>query len=128
MYFAISGVSTLENFFNLLGLLVIFILILVATYFTARWVGAYQVGQNKNKNMKVIETYRINQTKFIQIVKIANKYIVIAVSKDHIEFLTELTEEDIMMPDENPRITNNFKDIFSGIIEKEIKGKRNKNN
>ncbi|BCN31521.1 flagellar biosynthetic protein FliO [Anaeromicropila herbilytica] len=125
MYLTISRVSTIENVFQLLGLFVIFIIILVATYFTARWVGAYQLGQNKHRNITVIETFKISQTKYLQIVKITNKYVVIGVSKDHVELITELSEEEVLLAEDHMNVPGNFKDILRGIVNKE---KGNKNN
>lgn len=113
--------------FEVLGLLVIFILILVITYFTTRWIGASGLSGMKNKNIKVIETYKINQNKYIQIIKVGNKCIAIAVSKDHIEYLTEIDEEAIVFPQVDG--TNNlaFLQVLKNAKQARDKMKNDKN-
>ena len=49
----------------------------------------------KNSNIKVIETFRLNNTKYIQIVKLGEKYVAIAVGKDTVTYLTELDESEL---------------------------------
>lgn len=131
MYLTVSGISSLNNFLQFIGLLILFILILGATYLTAKWVGTYQLGQTKNRNIKVIETYRVSQSKFIQIIQVADKYMVVAVSKDHIEFLTELNKDEIILPTINNQNLNNggnFKDVLHNMLNKQTKDKKNKIN
>lgn len=111
-----------ESFFQLIGVLFIFLFVLVITYFTTKWIAGYQKGAMYNKNIKVIETFRVNNNKFIQIIQIGEKYLAISVCKDTINVLTELTEEQLTwrpseeeMPDAK---TPNFQEIFE-----KLKGK-----
>ena len=53
----------LQNVLQLLGLLIILILILVATYYVTKWIGKSGAIQNQAKNIKVIETFRIAPNK-----------------------------------------------------------------
>ncbi len=89
--------STWDSFLQLIGLVFLLIIILVAAYFTSRFVGGIKLGQMKNSNFEVIDSYRVSQNKVIQIVKIANKYIVIGIGKDTINFITELEEADVLI-------------------------------
>lgn len=104
--------STWDNFIQLLGLVFLLILILFATYYTTRFVGKVKLGQMKNSNFQVIDTYRISQNKVMQIIKIANKYIVVAIGKDTIQYITELDEEQVMVRDPDSREKQNFKQTF----------------
>lgn len=118
------GVSRTNSFIELIGLIFIFIFILIAAYFVSKWVGISGVKQAYNKNMRIVETLRVSPGKYIQIVKTGSKYLVLGISKDHIEYLTELEEEQLEHT-EMPEINQvNFRDIF----EKIKKDKQNKNN
>lgn len=123
--FLASAFSMLENVFQLIGLLVVFILILAAAYFVTRWVGGQTLQSQKNQNISVIETFRLAPNRFIQIVRLGNKYIAIALSREHVEFLAEIDEEALSLPETRERqVSSNvdFKEVFSKLIKnKEIK-------
>ncbi len=87
--------TTLESVIELIGLILIFVVVLVACYFTTRFVAGKQMGQKKVGNFEVIETYAIAQNKYLQLVRMGSKYIVISVTKDAIRFVTELEEDDV---------------------------------
>ena len=96
--------AEMESFFQFLFLLVIFIFVLAITYFTTRWIAKIQQGQVTNKNIKVIETHKLTTNKYIQIIKITDKYFAIAIGKDNITFISEieeckLTENDLYTAD-----------------------------
>lgn len=87
--------SGFSNFMQLLGVLLIFVFVLAITYFTTRWIAGYQKSRSFNKNLKVIETLRLTQNKYIQIVEAGEVYLVIGVGKDEITMLTTLTREQL---------------------------------
>lgn len=91
--------TSLENIFQLLIALIAFVFVLFLTYFTTKFIGNYQKTNNTGTNFEVIETYRISNTKYLQILRIGKKYIVMAVCKDTITSIAELSEEDITIPD-----------------------------
>ena len=80
--------STLESLAQLVTLIVIFALVLAITYFATRWVGGIQ--------KEVLETMRISNSKYIQILKIGNKCFAIAVCKDTVTYLCEVNEEELI--------------------------------
>lgn len=47
-------------------------------------------------NVKVLETMRISNSKYIQILKIGNKCFAIAVCKDTVTYLCEVNEEELI--------------------------------
>ena len=109
--------SNLDNLLQLFGVSVLFIIVLAITYLTTRFVGGIKLKKEKNSNFKVVETYRITNNKFLQIINIADKYIVISVSKDDIHFITEIDEEHIHKME--PMIVGTLgKYNFSDILEK----------
>jgi flagellar protein FliO/FliZ len=67
----------------------------------------------KNKNMQIVETMRLTNNKYLQIVKVAEEYLVISISKDHVELLTRLDPEsgaNIRLPEEKP--VESFQEIL----------------
>ena len=92
----LAGVSSgVESFVQLLGILVVFILVLVLTYFTTKWIASYQKGQSYNKNLQVIETLKLTTNKYIQIIEAGDIYLVVAIGKDEVTFLTQLTKDQL---------------------------------
>lgn len=90
-----SAISTLKAFGQLIWVLALFVLVLLLTLLTTRWIARYQQGQTHNVNLKIIETLSVSANGYIQIIEAGDVYLVIAVSKDHIEKLTELTKEQL---------------------------------
>ncbi len=114
--------SSFGNFLELVGVLIAFVLVLIATYFTTRWIGNYQKVHQTNKNLKVIETLRLTNTKYIQIVQAGTEYLVIAIGKDEIHLLAQLTKEQLTeLPQDmsgNSAVTqDNFQDILNKVKE-----------
>lgn len=113
----LSGTS-FGNFLDLIGVLFVFVLILILTYYTTRWIGNYQKVHQTTKNLRIIETLRLSNTKYIQIIQAGTEYFVIAVGKDEINLLAQLSEEQMKeVPDDlNQNGTfsqNSFQDILN---------------
>ena len=65
-----------------------------------------------SNNIQIIETYKITTNKYIQIIKTGEKYLVIAVCKDTVTMLSELSGEELSIPDVPEVEMLNFKEIF----------------
>lgn len=87
--------SAWDSFIQLLGALIIFAFVLVITYFTTRWIGNYQKTNMHNQNLQLVESVSIGNNKFISLVKAGKVYLVIAVGKDNVTMLAQLTEEEL---------------------------------
>lgn len=112
-----------ESFFQLVGILLIFLFVLVLTYLVTKWIAGYQQGITLHRNIQVMETFRVNNNKFIQIIQVGKKCLVISVCKDTINILTELTEEQLIWkpsPEEkNPvNMNENFQEILNNLKKK----------
>lgn len=119
MTMLVAQVSRLDNFLQFLGALLILVFVLALAYFVTRWIGNYQKVQMKNRNMQVIETMRIANNKYIQIVKVAEEYLAISIAKDRIELLAKLGEksiENLHMPEDSQ--PESFQEIL-----KKLRGK-----
>ena len=94
--------SALGSFIQLLGVLIIFLFVLAITYFTTKWIGNYQ------KNLQIVESIRVGNNKFIAIVKAGEVYLVVAVGKDDVTLLTQLTEDQLSEVPDLSAIQNKF--------------------
>ncbi len=115
-----------ESFTQFLTVILVFVLVLVLTYLTTRFVGNYQKTKAATRNFDVIETYRITNGKYLQIVRIGSRYVVIGIGKDDITSICELSEEDIrLVPDDSGQVMD-----FKALLEKAGQrfGKGNKEN
>lgn len=87
--------SRTETIAQFITVLVLFIIVLVLTAFTTKWIAGYQKKQGINSNIEVIESQRISTNKYIQILRSGDKYLVIAICKDTVTLLCELTKDEI---------------------------------
>ncbi len=105
---------------QLITLVFIFIFVLALTYFITRLVGNYQKTKMAGSNIQIIETQRISNSKYIQIIKIGKKYFAIAVCKDTVTYLCALDGEDLI---DNSLTTEFHSDSFKAILDKFKKDK-----
>lgn len=114
--------SSIGNFFQLIWVLLIFVFVLVITYYTTKWIGGYQKIHSNNKNLKIIETISVGSNKMICIVQAGTKYLVVSVGKDEVSMLSELKEEELLeLPTEadNTQFTQeSFQEIFDKLKDK----------
>ncbi|MEE3467782.1 MAG: flagellar biosynthetic protein FliO [Eubacterium sp.] len=111
----------LSNIIQLVVIVVIFILVLVATYFTTRWIGKSGSIQAHSPNIRVKETFKIAPNRYIQIIELGDQYYAIGVSKDNITFLTALSKDQLdLTPTETGQAPASFKEML-GRIRKEKK-------
>lgn len=84
-----------ESYLQLVTVLLIFVAVLAVTALTTKWIAGYQKQQSVNCNIEVIETTRICNNKYIQLVRIGETYIAVAVCKDTVTLLGEIPKEQI---------------------------------
>ena len=109
------------TYLQFITMLIIFVAVLAATYFFTRWMANLQKDKTASGNIEIIETARISTTKYIQIVRIGQKYMAIAVGKDEVTSLGEVSREDLIFKEEKTEDNLKFKDIlekFKGEIKK----------
>lgn len=114
--------SRLEAFAQLFTLLIVFIFVLAATYFATRFVGNYQKNKLSGSNIQILETMRISNTKYIQVIKVGGKCFAIAVTKGNVSFLCELNEDELIYNSSSDTGTIN-KESFKAVLEKFKKDK-----
>ena len=116
-----TNTSTLESIGQLICLILLFLFVLFLAYMAARISGSFQSNVlNKHSNIKVIEVFRISNNKVIEIVKVGEEYLVLAVCKDNISLLTKLDETQIKEPETSLEPIN-----FKNILDKMRSEKQN---
>jgi flagellar protein FliO/FliZ len=106
----------LSNVIQLVVIVVVFILVLVATYFTTRWIGKTGAIQTQSPNIHVKETFKIAPNRYIQIIELGDQYYAIGVSKDNITFLTALSKDQLdLTPVDKVHGAVSFKDMMNKI-------------
>ena len=115
--------SDIQMIGRLVCLFLLFAFVVFLAYAAARITGSFQSNVSKQSNVHIIEIYRLSANKTIEIVKIGEHYLAIAVCKDNVTLLTELTAEEI---NEQERTLEpiDFKQIFDKLKE----GKHNSPN
>ncbi len=107
-----------NSYAQLITVLLVFVLVLAVTALTTKWIANYQKQQGVNCNIEVMETARISNNKYIQLVRIGKTYMAIAVCKDTVTMLGEIPKEQLT------EITSlnggtNFKELFDKVIKKD---------
>ncbi|MBQ9277072.1 MAG: flagellar biosynthetic protein FliO [Lachnospiraceae bacterium] len=118
-----------HSFANILSLLLIFVLVLAMAYFSTKFIAKFQAGNINNKsNIKIIESYRIGNNKFIAIVKIGDDYYAIALGKEEVTFIDKLNAEGLRLNNEGSSGAMDgtfekvdFKDVLSKLKNKKSK-------
>ncbi len=100
-----------------IAVLLIFVLVLGATAFVTKWIANYQKKQGENGNIQVIETTRISNNKYIQIVRVGDKNMVIAICKDTVTMLGEVSAEQLK--DNKVQNTISFKQLLEKTLKKD---------
>ncbi len=106
---------TADSYIQFISLLLIFVVVLGVTYYVTKWLAGYQKEKNNGGNIEIIETARISTSKYIQIVRIGDKYMAIAVGKDEITSLGEIDRDSLIVKDLSADNSGSFKDILEKI-------------
>lgn len=110
----LAGQGTLESFVQFFSALLIFIFVLLVTWISTRLIGNLQKQRMTGTNIEVIETTKITPSKYLQIIRAGEKYLLIAVCKDTVTMLTELPEDSLI-----PQAGNRDEQIdFGKLLEK----------
>ncbi len=106
--------SKIDSVAQLLTVILLFVVVLGATWLTTRYVAGVQKGKMKGSNFEVIDTFRLTQNKYVQILRIGKKYMAVAICKDTVTVLRELDESEIVFHDSDLSMKAvSFEDIFN---------------
>lgn len=89
MVIALTGMG--EAILQAIFLIVVFIAVVALAYFTTKFVAKYQSDNILSKsNIRVVESFRLGNNKFIAIVVIAEEYYAVALGKDEITLIDKI--------------------------------------
>ena len=88
----VAGSSSYAQFITVL---VVFVIVLGVTAWTTKWIANYQKKQAVNCNIQLLEAARLSNNKYIQIVRVGETYMVLAVCKDTVTMLGEISPEQL---------------------------------
>lgn len=88
-----------DSFVQFVTVLLLFLVVLVITYGVTRWISGIQKTQMVGRNMEIVDTMRISSSKYLQIVRAGEKYLVIAVCKDTVTMLAEIPKDSLELQD-----------------------------
>lgn len=114
-------ILTTGSYAQFITVLVMFVLVLGVTAFVTRWMANYQKTQNANCNIEIIETTRITNSKYIQLVRIGETYMAIAVCKDTVTMLGEVPAEQLRHSIDRGDRTS-FRELFEKTLGKNSSG------
>ena len=124
----LSITSEMDSVVQFFTVLLIFVFVLGVTYFTTRYVAGIQKGKYKTGNMELIETLRISNNKYLQIVRTADKYFCIAVCKDTVTMLGEIQKEEMVFYENSVNANMGFSDILEKIKQKQLDNRKQDTN
>ena len=106
-----------SSYAQLITVLIIFVLVLGVTAVVTKWLAGYQKQQGVNSNIQVIETSRLSNSKYIQIVRVGDTYMVIAVCKDTVTLLGQISEESLKLADTSGDFS--FRELLERVARKD---------
>ena len=107
--------DTGSSVFQFVQVSIIFGAVIIICILVTRFVGNYQKGVTMNSGIQVVQTARLTNNKYLQVVKIGDRYVVLGISKDNITMLLELDPEEIdsILPKKNSSFSKSLGDIMS---------------
>lgn len=90
---AVAGIG------QLFSLILILVFVLVLAYYATRFMGSTRAFRKGTGNLEIIEGLSIGPHQCIQIIRAGASYFIVAISKDKVEFLTEIEKDTLdLMP------------------------------
>lgn len=111
----LTATGRMDSYLQFMTVLILFVFVLLITYWTTRWIAKYQKGKAGAGNLEVIETCRISPNKYVQVLRAGEKYLVIAIGKDEIHMLAELSEDDLVIRENSGEETLSFAGVFEQV-------------
>lgn len=105
-----------NSYAQFITVLILFVLVLGVTAVVTKWLAGYQKQQGVSGNIQVIETSRISNNKYIQIVRVGDTYMIIAVCKDTVTLLGQISEESLKLA--NPGGDFSFRELLDRVVRR----------
>lgn len=115
---ALLSMETLGGIARFITVLVLFVIVLWVTWAVTKWTAGYQKGKWTGGNIEMLESFRIAPDKYVQIIRVADKYLAVAVAKDAVTFLAELDESALIVRENTAGVKMSFQEILEKVREK----------
>jgi len=112
--------NSANSYLQFMTVLILFVFVLVITYWTTKWIAGYQKSKRANANLEVIETFQLANNKYIQIIRVGQKYLAVAIGKDSVTMLTEVPEDQLTFSCSTNNEKMSFKELFEKMQKKTI--------
>lgn len=106
--------SSAQNLLEFFGILIIFVIVLLACYFTTKFVATKNIRQKNTGNFELIETYCIARERYLLLVRICNKYYALSATKDNVNVICEIPENEIAET-KNTALKTTFSAVFDAM-------------
>ncbi|MCH5339682.1 MAG: flagellar biosynthetic protein FliO [Acetatifactor sp.] len=108
--------GNVDSYVQLITVLLVFVLVLGITAITTKWIANYQKQQGAGGNIQVVETVRISSNKYVQILRVGETYMAIAVCKDTVTLLGEVPADQLNL--NGPAQSFSFKELLEKAVGK----------
>ncbi len=119
----LSVTTRMDSYIQFMTVLILFVFVLAITYLVTRWIARYQKGKAGAGNLEIVETCRVSPNKYVQIIRAGKKYLVVAIGKDEIHMLSELSEEEIDLQENRQEQALDFASVFDRVKKLKEKDK-----
>ncbi len=109
------------EYLKLFFILFLFIATLYGAYYFSKKFKISGIKNFNNNGMKVLQGLYVGPAQSLQLVKIYDRYVIIAVTKENISLLMELDESEIVGKDGEileQKVQKNFKEVFDDLLKK----------
>ncbi len=113
--------SNVDGYVQLITVLLIFVAVLVVTAITTKYIAKVQKQAGMSGNIEILETIRVSNTKYIQLVRVGETYVAMAVCKDTITKLCEVPAEQLKTTVQASGSSFSFKELLETALHKETK-------
>ena len=114
--------------------IVLFAAILYLAYLTTKYIGKkYSISSGMSgKNLKIIDSLSLAPDKVLMIVKAGGKTVLVGLSRDHMEYICDVDENELTIPEEGAAapFSSDFIGAFKNVLSEKmsnLKQKENKN-
>ncbi len=105
---------------QLLFVLVAFVVVLVLAYYFTKFIARSRLGLKGSTNIKVLESVAVGYQSTVQLVKVADEYMLIGVTKDKITFLTNVKPDNLRFQEQAQTVVP-FEKYLSGFFNNKPK-------
>ena len=116
--------SGIDSFVQFITVLVLFVFVLVVTYVTTRYIARVEKNKIKTGNIELVEAAQLANNKYLQLVKVGNKFFCVAVCKDTVTLLGEIDGQELILQEDDADSALEFSEIFEKVKQKALKNKK----